>query len=401
MKTTDKTKALKLQNILAIALAAVIWFALVACAETNDTTTDTTPKEEPSPLNDETLRLAYNDGVTKFSYNWNNGTLSKTKSDLLADRWAEYGDGMTHTDLAGFKSTMTLHAPKITNAFNEWSQYMASDSKEKTLASGISGYEGMVKGTVSELKTEYAVYNQIRGSGGNIGGDRLVNFFFDNEAQKSLFSKQMEAYRIAVYTNSQTKSDKKSGYNGAARLEGLREDIYNGGGEVFSPDVIQAQQDLAETLGRFVPACLLMQFEDIEQFAALMGISYIEDKNIILPTSVTKLTFNTWANGNIDAGGGKQWFSFKATASSQYIHLRPVSPYPYGATYYVTLYDNNTSINGKLLFQTGDYFISPVPVTKDSVYYIMVNTSSTSSGNATYKIGFNESYTEPVNATGN
>ena len=39
-------------------------------------------------------------------------------------------------------------------------------------------------------------------------------------------------------------------------------------------------------------------------------------------TTVTQLTANTWADGNLTTSSSEQWFKFTATASTQFIHVR-------------------------------------------------------------------------------
>ena len=58
-------------------------------------------------------------------------------------------------------------------------------------------------------------------------------------------------------------------------------------------------------------------------------------------TVITKLSSNSWANGNItkqvDGGTGEQWFSFVATAATQYFYVK----FSTGTSFDVYMYDSN------------------------------------------------------------
>jgi len=102
--------------------------------------------------------------------------------------------------------------------------------------------------------------------------------------------------------------------------------------------------------------------------------------SIIPPPSVTALTADTWENGNLPQNG-EQWFSFTATATTQFIHassgtLSSIIVQMYNASG-VTVGDEATlSTSNPRLYD----------VTVNSVYYIKVTSSYSSKG--TYKIGF-------------
>jgi len=115
---------------------------------------------------------------------------------------------------------------------------------------------------------------------------------------------------------------------------------------------------------------------------------------ITLPTTgVTTLTLNTWANGNIAASSGEQWFKFTATAATQYIHfelgtLDEINIQLYDSTgttvgNRINLYDSRPSI--------------PRAITSGSTYYIKVTPKPNGSG--AYKISFNASSTAPATVT--
>ncbi|MDR0758640.1 MAG: hypothetical protein LBF74_00810, partial [Treponema sp.] len=98
--------------------------------------------------------------------------------------------------------------------------------------------------------------------------------------------------------------------------------------------------------------------------------------------SAIPLALNTWADGEL-AAGGKQWFKFTATAGSQYIHVA------YGTfqDVYVQLYDRaGSEVGSPYTFEpNGGY--TGLSVTKGRVYYLMASSSS----GGTYKIAFTES----------
>jgi hypothetical protein len=104
------------------------------------------------------------------------------------------------------------------------------------------------------------------------------------------------------------------------------------------------------------------------------------------------LNANVWANGNIPASGGEQWFKFTATAVIQYIHAH------FGTLndLYVQLYTSDgATMSGSQtrLYNTTKY--TSQYLTIGQVYYIKITPySSTDSG--TYQILFNTSSTSPA-----
>jgi hypothetical protein len=103
--------------------------------------------------------------------------------------------------------------------------------------------------------------------------------------------------------------------------------------------------------------------------------------------STTQLYENQWANGNISTSSGQQWFTFTATASTQYIHVN------FGTltNLYVQMYDNNgdtvgSSINiydstryvSQSLTSGQKYYIKVWPYSENGTYQIVFNTSSNS-----------------------
>jgi hypothetical protein len=100
------------------------------------------------------------------------------------------------------------------------------------------------------------------------------------------------------------------------------------------------------------------------------------------------LTLDTWVDGNIptvDSGGAReQWFTFTATAATQYIYIQ----YSTLTSLYVQVYDSsNYTVGEQARFWSslGDTSISRA-LTSGATYYIKVTPGSSSSG--TYRIGF-------------
>jgi hypothetical protein len=115
---------------------------------------------------------------------------------------------------------------------------------------------------------------------------------------------------------------------------------------------------------------------------------------IAMPTNATQLTENQWANGNLSSGG-QQWFTFTATADTQYIHAALGTL----TNLYVQVYDSSGAEVGSetsLGINSTNKYISRT-LASGQAYYIRVRPQSTNSG--TYRIGFNtSSTTSPPNA---
>jgi len=107
----------------------------------------------------------------------------------------------------------------------------------------------------------------------------------------------------------------------------------------------------------------------------------------------TQLTLNQWTNGSISIGG-EQWFTFTATASTQYIHIF------FGtlSNFNFKIFDINGNTNS---YETsngsessyGEISYFNVSVTSGNKYYIRIRSFGERSG--TYKIAFNTSYNSP------
>jgi len=112
---------------------------------------------------------------------------------------------------------------------------------------------------------------------------------------------------------------------------------------------------------------------------------------IDLPSSITELTtVNTWYDGNITTAGADQWFKFKATATTQYIHFLPGgTTIPLLSSVYVRLYNDDGT-------------------TSDSPSYLSVTTPTISRGsgsalltvNTTYLIKVTPYYTSGTDSSG-
>jgi predicted RNA-binding protein with TRAM domain len=123
------------------------------------------------------------------------------------------------------------------------------------------------------------------------------------------------------------------------------------------------------------------------------GTYQIMFSTTIIPpdTTVTALTANTWTNGNIPSSDGEQWFSFTATAATQYIHIN------FGtlSDLYVQVYRLNGSTIGdetSIRSSSSTRYISR-PVTVGQEYYVRITNYYSDSG--TYQIGFNAAFYTP------
>jgi hypothetical protein len=112
------------------------------------------------------------------------------------------------------------------------------------------------------------------------------------------------------------------------------------------------------------------------------------------PVNPTTLSADTWADGDITTAGGSQWFTFTATANTQYIHASFGSlSSSYGL--YVQLYNSaGNSASSRAHLDNSTKYIS-YPLTNGTMYYARVQAYS-SSGTGTYRIAFNTSDTAPL-----
>jgi hypothetical protein len=105
--------------------------------------------------------------------------------------------------------------------------------------------------------------------------------------------------------------------------------------------------------------------------------------------SPIQLTENQWANGNISMSSGQQWFTFTATAYTQYIHVT------FGTLtdLYVQVYDSSGSTVGSNINMYGSTSYTSRSLTPDQKYYIKVWPYS---GSGSYQTAFNTSSTPPT-----
>jgi hypothetical protein len=107
-------------------------------------------------------------------------------------------------------------------------------------------------------------------------------------------------------------------------------------------------------------------------------------------TTFIPLTANTWANGSLSSGG-QQWFTFTATASTQYIHI----DFDTLTDLYAQVYDSSGAAVGSetnLYQSTPGIRYTSQSLTVGQTYYIRVRPYSS----GTYKIGFTASTTRPT-----
>ncbi|MCL2243493.1 MAG: hypothetical protein FWC03_03380 [Treponema sp.] len=109
-----------------------------------------------------------------------------------------------------------------------------------------------------------------------------------------------------------------------------------------------------------------------------------------VPPNNTPLTENLWTSGNISSYGGEQWFSFTASASTQYIHFK----FDTLNDLYVRLVGSNGNLVGDSstnLYGSTTY-TSRSSLQIGDVYYIRVWTSV---GSGDYEISFNSTQGSP------
>jgi len=168
--------------------------------------------------------------------------------------------------------------------------------------------------------------------------------------------------------------------------------LYSGSGTSFSQSALIGQTYYIK----------VTPYSSGSSYTGTYQITFNTSGNRPLPSNsatATTLTANIWADGNITASTGEQWFKFYATtSSSQYIHASFGNlSSSYGI--YVQVYNSSggtvdlsyTNLNGS---NASTYMYS---VTSGALYYIKV-TPYNSSYTGTYQIAFNTSSTPPVNS---
>jgi uncharacterized repeat protein (TIGR02543 family) len=108
------------------------------------------------------------------------------------------------------------------------------------------------------------------------------------------------------------------------------------------------------------------------------------------PPGVIPLTENQWADGYIATEVGQQWFTFTATAATQYIHFSPGTL----SRVYVQVYDSSGATVGSVAWAGSNNTNTSRTLTMGQTYYIRVRPYD-STGSGTYRIGFNASTTPP------
>jgi hypothetical protein len=110
-------------------------------------------------------------------------------------------------------------------------------------------------------------------------------------------------------------------------------------------------------------------------------------------TTLTTLTYNKWADGNIASSSGEQWFKFTATALSQSLHFNPGSLNDVIVRLSGNASNDGFFIDDAIRMNTNNRYIYK-NIKPGSVYYITVRPYS-GSGKGTYQIGFNTATTLP------
>jgi hypothetical protein len=113
---------------------------------------------------------------------------------------------------------------------------------------------------------------------------------------------------------------------------------------------------------------------------------------VIPPT--TTLTVDTWADGNLIVRSSRNWYSFTATADTQYMHANINGKLYCISGVYVQVYDSSGSDVGSQTRLNNDTPSLSRTLTNGSVYYIHVTLISYT---GTYQIAFNTSSTPPSN----
>ena len=114
-----------------------------------------------------------------------------------------------------------------------------------------------------------------------------------------------------------------------------------------------------------------------------------------IPTDAIPLTENQWANSNIPTVGGVQWFTFTATAATQYIHFDTAGTL---SNVYVQVYNSSGSTVESETRMYSSTLSTSRTLESGQTYYIRVrpNTNITIGGSyGTYRIVFNTSTTPP------
>jgi len=117
---------------------------------------------------------------------------------------------------------------------------------------------------------------------------------------------------------------------------------------------------------------------------------------IKLPSNAIQLNANTFADGDIPASDGEQWFKFTANAATQYIHVI----FDTLKDLHIQLYEVNNGIS-VIPFGADTELYNPTKsatrtLTVDKEYYIKVYPHNSYNNKGTYKITFSNLFISPV-----
>jgi len=108
-------------------------------------------------------------------------------------------------------------------------------------------------------------------------------------------------------------------------------------------------------------------------------------------TSIPVLGPDTWLDGNIGYNNSEQWFTFSATAETQYIHFTPGTL----NKVFIQLYDSTGVMVGEQTNLSDSALYVTRTLTTGTKYYVRVTNYNTNSSGS-YKIGFNISVVPPA-----
>jgi hypothetical protein len=134
-------------------------------------------------------------------------------------------------------------------------------------------------------------------------------------------------------------------------------------------------------------------YESTGTYRIGFNTSTISPPNAVqLPTNAIGLTANQWADGNIATAGDQQWFTFTATAATQYIHVTLGTL----TVVNVQVYDSSgAAVGGQTNLYSSTRYTSR-SLASGQTYYIRVWPIGVGNGSGTYRIGFNTSTTAPT-----
>jgi len=117
---------------------------------------------------------------------------------------------------------------------------------------------------------------------------------------------------------------------------------------------------------------------------------------IKLPSNAIQLNANTFADGNIPASDGEQWFKFTANAATQYIHVI----FDTLTDLHIQLYEVSNGISVIPFGADTELFYTTKSATRtltvDKEYYIKVYPHNSYNNKGAYKIAFSNLFISPV-----